>query len=66
MLLIFQVAQNSEHILIYICNELVLGITIHFADDASGRVDEWTFVAAEMEEGLGCSIVVTLFCIPWR
>lgn len=24
----FQVAQNSEHILIYICNELVLGIII--------------------------------------
>lgn len=28
MLLTFQVAQNSGHILIYICNELVLGITI--------------------------------------
>lgn len=65
MLLIFQVAQSSEHMLISICNELVLGITIHFADDASGRVDEWTFVAAEMEEGLGHSTVVTLFCIPW-
>ena len=65
MLLISQVAQNSEHILIYICNELVLGNTIHFVDDASGRVDEWTFVAAEMEEGLGHSIVVTLFCFPW-
>ena len=64
MLLIFQVAQSSEHMLIYICNELVLGITIHFADDTSGRVDEWTFVAAEMEEGLGHSTVVTLFCIP--
>lgn len=46
-----QVAQNSECILIDICNELVLGIIISILQmDAWGGVDEWTFVTVELEE----------------
>lgn len=61
--LIFQVAQNSEHILIYICIELVLGIIISICRwTPTGGVDERTFVAAEREGG-------KLFCflgVSWR
>lgn len=65
MLLTFQVAQNSGHILIYICNQLVLGITISILRmDTYGRADEWAFVTAVMEERLGHSNAVTLFCFP--
>lgn len=31
--------------------------------DAQGRVDEWAFVTAELEESLGHK-PVTLFCFP--
>lgn len=62
LLLIFQVAQNSEHILIYICIELVLGIIISILQmDSFGGVYEQTFVAAELEESLGHSRAVILF-----
>lgn len=68
--LIFQVARNSEHILIYICIELVLGIIISILQmDAFGRVDERAFVAAELQESLGHSRAVILFCflgVNWR
>lgn len=65
MSLLFQVAQNSEHTLISICNELVLGIIISAAQmHAEGGGDEWTFVTVELEESSGHSEALTLFCFP--
>lgn len=70
LMLIFRVAQNSERILIYICVELVLGITVSMCRwTPTGGVDERTFVATEREESLGHSRAVTLFCflgVNWR
>ena len=61
--LVFQAAQNSEHILIYICNELVSGIVVSVLQmGAWSGGAEWTFVTAEPEESAGPGRVVTLFC----
>lgn len=41
----------------------MLGIIISILQmDSEGGVDEWTFVTAELEESLGHSKAVTVFC----